>query len=104
MVGIGFVLIIIGATYIIGTYKLIRIMKRRDPEIIPPGTISVVLNNKTVHFNPLLNMDVCSICLSDYDISSLIIRLDCGHIFHRECIYKWIRKKRHCPYCRCQIS
>lgn len=29
--------------------------------------------------------------------------LDCSHIFHRECIGEWIKKKDHCPMCRATI-
>lgn len=32
------------------------------------------------------------------------IKLPCGHIFGRECIYKWSRLENSCPLCRQKIS
>ena len=42
----------------------------------------------------------CSICISDVEINKLMIRLDCNHVFCRECIIKWFEKKVTCPMCR----
>jgi Ring finger domain len=39
----------------------------------------------------------CSICLSS---SPEGIRLPCGHVFHTECITRWLRCKVECPNCR----
>ena len=39
----------------------------------------------------------CSICLS---IGLDGIKLHCGHVFHAECITKWLRCKVECPNCR----
>mmetsp|Transcript_106021 Transcript_106021/g.192915 ORF Transcript_106021/g.192915 Transcript_106021/m.192915 type:complete len:674 (-) Transcript_106021:52-2073(-) len=27
-------------------------------------------------------------------------RLQCGHHFHEQCIMEWLKKAKHCPYCR----
>jgi hypothetical protein len=43
----------------------------------------------------------CSICLETIEILDKIYRLDCGHIFHLECLDKW--NKNTCPYCRRDI-
>lgn len=32
------------------------------------------------------------------------IRLPCGHVFGRECLYKWSRLENSCPLCRHKIS
>jgi len=45
----------------------------------------------------------CSICLEDFEIkdSDIITELpECKHVFHHECIKKWLLLDRHCPYCR----
>ena len=42
----------------------------------------------------------CTICISDVEINKLMIRLDCNHVFCRECIIKWFEKKVTCPMCR----
>ncbi|GFY53336.1 hypothetical protein TNIN_208451 [Trichonephila inaurata madagascariensis] len=43
--------------------------------------------------------ETCSICLEEKPTESL----DCGHVFHVECIRKWLAVKAHCPYCRQEI-
>jgi SUMO ligase MMS21 Smc5/6 complex component len=45
--------------------------------------------------------DVCPICLSNKDKN--IIKLDCGHLFHMECIDNWLDVQQTCPICRRQI-
>ncbi|MGA8164999.1 MAG: RING finger domain-containing protein [Waddliaceae bacterium] len=31
-------------------------------------------------------------------------KLDCSHIFHRECIGEWVKKKHNCPVCRAHVG
>ncbi|CAJ1426570.1 unnamed protein product, partial [Effrenium voratum] len=44
----------------------------------------------------------CVICLSDFEPSSKVTRLACGHVFHASCINIWLLDAKHkwCPY-RC---
>ncbi len=44
-------------------------------------------------------LDHCSICHENYN-SELVRVLDCGHIFHKKCIKKWIKNNPSCPNCR----
>lgn len=30
-------------------------------------------------------------------------RLRCGHQFHEECLFQWLRKAKRCPICRCHM-
>ncbi|OMJ84417.1 hypothetical protein SteCoe_14494 [Stentor coeruleus] len=39
----------------------------------------------------------CSICLS---VGLEGIKLPCGHVFHSECITRWLKCKIECPNCR----
>ena len=45
---------------------------------------------------------VCAICLSDSEMEDELCHLPCneGHIFHRNCIAKWLNVKNQCPSCR----
>jgi hypothetical protein len=48
------------------------------------------------------NEEDCAICyetLKDSDV----IKLKCDHIFHKDCIEKWIEKSGTCPLCRYNI-
>lgn len=40
----------------------------------------------------------CSICLCRNDAGS--VSLDCGHVFHDQCISHWFETIRRCPMCR----
>ena len=43
----------------------------------------------------------CIICLEDMKVGEKIRILECGHLYHYDCINAWIRKKReiNCPIC-----
>ena len=45
--------------------------------------------------------DMCAICLSEMsDISNMVVATNCKHVFCRDCILQWVRKKQICPKCR----
>jgi hypothetical protein len=41
----------------------------------------------------------CTICLIGICDGTKVIT-DCEHIFHKECLYKWLNNNNNCPYCR----
>ncbi|AYV83988.1 MAG: RING/U-box superfamily protein [Hyperionvirus sp.] len=45
----------------------------------------------------------CSICLEDYATGDVIRRLNCPHIFHKNCIDNWLLLQRTCPICRANV-
>lgn len=46
----------------------------------------------------------CSICLQSVKAGTYASALQCGHIFHKRCITRWITKGQSCPMCRAQIT
>ncbi|KAL6506793.1 hypothetical protein OROHE_022230 [Orobanche hederae] len=43
----------------------------------------------------------CSICLSEFDPTTEINRLSCGHVFHKSCLERWLNYwNTTCPLCR----
>ena len=43
----------------------------------------------------------CSICLESFTLTSDIYTTPCGHVFHYECIQKWLESgNQHCSQCR----
>ena len=47
---------------------------------------------------------ICTICLSAFEVGSDIVwssNAACEHVFHEECIEKWLMKQREGPLCPC---
>jgi hypothetical protein len=50
---------------------------------------------------PLCAIHSCAICLNDYSHGEVIQGSNhCQHVFHAECILKWLVKHQDCPICR----
>lgn len=48
-----------------------------------------------------LTTDRCMVCLSDYEPEEDLRLLSCRHIFHKECVDKWLEVgHNNCPACR----
>ena len=43
---------------------------------------------------------ICLICLEEYKNNDMIKKLNCNHIFHSECLKKWLSINAICPTCR----
>ena len=48
--------------------------------------------------------DSCSICTDIYDKKEDVTVLNCGHIYHPNCIKEWGKYKPNCPICKTDIS
>ena len=75
--------------------RLIEILERETGNC---SFIGIVENEKRN------DVEDCIICQETYEIDDIVVTLDCGHIFHRPCISKWIGIKESCPYCRTDIQ
>ncbi|KAK4429772.1 E3 ubiquitin-protein ligase RING1-like [Sesamum alatum] len=45
----------------------------------------------------------CSICLEEFSDGVHGTRLPCRHMFHENCILRWLRRNHVCPLCRYQL-
>ena len=41
----------------------------------------------------------CSICLERFKLDDMINKLNCNHMYHKECLDSWIQNN-NCPLCR----
>ncbi|ULU13433.1 hypothetical protein L3Y34_016141 [Caenorhabditis briggsae] len=48
--------------------------------------------------------DTCTVCLNNFEAGESIRKLPCNHLFHPECIYKWLDINKKCPMCREEID
>ncbi|KAG0441971.1 E3 ubiquitin-protein ligase SIRP1 [Dictyocoela muelleri] len=46
----------------------------------------------------------CSVCINDINIGEKAVKLLCKHIFHKKCIYRWMRVQKSCPICRKDVE
>mmetsp|Transcript_23916 Transcript_23916/g.58014 ORF Transcript_23916/g.58014 Transcript_23916/m.58014 type:complete len:537 (-) Transcript_23916:24-1634(-) len=57
---------------------------------------------RTATSREVASTGTCIVCRDDFsgqpDIS--IVRLSCGHVFHRQCLTSWFRVQQVCPTCR----
>jgi len=46
----------------------------------------------------------CCICSSEFNAMEEISRALCGHVFHSECLGRWLQRSLTCPLCRGQLA
>ena len=46
----------------------------------------------------------CSICLGNIESKRDLITTSCNHNYHIDCLYKWYKNEKTCPYCRDNID
>lgn len=44
--------------------------------------------------------EMCSVCLVEMEVGSIVSRLPCTHEFHVNCVGEWFTRTRSCPMCR----
>uniref|UniRef100_A0A7C9CPN3 RING-type domain-containing protein n=2 Tax=Opuntia streptacantha TaxID=393608 RepID=A0A7C9CPN3_OPUST len=47
---------------------------------------------------------VCCICLAQYVDDDELRELPCSHLFHSECVDKWLKINASCPLCKLEVS
>ena len=46
----------------------------------------------------------CCVCLTDIEMKMSTVLLPCGHMFHDQCIKKWLEQHNTCPLCRFELK
>jgi hypothetical protein len=79
--------------------------QRNNPPRRPAKKVETPLSE--VRLTPVCCADAreiageCPVCLHDFEDREPCCKLVCGHIFHRDCINRWLaRGSRSCPICR----
>ena len=47
---------------------------------------------------------ICSTCRNHYEKRDNVSILPCGHMYHDDCIYSWLRCHGTCPMCRSDVA
>lgn len=64
-------------------------------------TISIDKNDSLSHESTQLQS--CGVCFEVFQVNQLVSwssTSDCEHVFHPQCIQKWLLRHEHCPICR----
>ena len=59
-----------------------------------------MFKNMKSYNEAVANPNNCAVCLKDYERHVEVVILKCEHMFHRECMDKWLREATICPLCR----
>ena len=67
------------------------------------GNIDINSINTLVVCNELPD-NICSVCLEEFKEDDILKKLNCEHIFHKDCLEPWLNNNnRNCPLCRTDI-
>nr|GMD12718.1 E3 ubiquitin-protein ligase RING1-like [Ipomoea batatas]GMD31331.1 E3 ubiquitin-protein ligase RING1-like [Ipomoea batatas]GME06853.1 E3 ubiquitin-protein ligase RING1-like [Ipomoea batatas] len=47
---------------------------------------------------------VCTVCMEGFELGVGGKKLPCDHIFHQNCLTKWLSLHKSCPLCRFKVS
>lgn len=47
--------------------------------------------------------DECTICFDKMSVGDAAMRIPCGHLFHEDCVRKWLESSNMCPVCRYEL-
>lgn len=68
-----------------------------------PASASAVRRLKSVVFgerNGGCRETSCAICIDDFEATSVLSVMPCGHGFHSACLDEWLKRSNLCPLCR----
>ena len=62
------------------------------------------LKRLEIKYTNQYNFNQCTICIENFNENEKIIKLNCDHLFHKQCIQTWIKQKEMCPNCNHPLS
>ncbi|KAL0421458.1 UNVERIFIED_CONTAM: E3 ubiquitin-protein ligase [Sesamum latifolium] len=84
------------------------LMARRPAKIVIEELDTVVVNSDdggrgSGEGSSTSATEPCCICFEEFSDGEHGTRLPCGHMFHEDCILRWLRGNHVCPLCRYQL-
>ncbi|KAJ6677857.1 F6A14.12 PROTEIN-RELATED [Salix viminalis] len=65
-----------------------------------PATKSSIDALERVVFDVPAAASDCAVCLEEISAGSEVIPMPCSHVYHSDCIVKWLQTSHSCPLCR----
>jgi len=75
-----------------------------EHEGAPPATEEALSNLKEFDYVSGKESEMCAICHDDFGESQRISQLPCEHMYHKDCVTKWLKMHDICPMCRSPIQ
>jgi hypothetical protein len=76
---------------------------REPPRPQPPKRVALV--DYEVSAEDFRGAMECCVCLTQFGCRERgVVRLKCGHVFHRTCLEPWFKEHHTCPMCRTDID
>ncbi|KAL4633674.1 hypothetical protein ACB092_04G139600 [Castanea dentata] len=69
-------------------------------EPIPATKCSIKALEKVRFQQGLKSVQECVICMEEFHNGSEVTRMPCSHIYHGDCIVRWLETSHICPLCR----
>ncbi|KAL2517632.1 RING/U-box superfamily protein [Abeliophyllum distichum] len=88
------------------TYKFkVKIKNSNDNKCNPDADEGGIVAAGTEKERLLSGEDaICCICLAKYLNSDELRELPCSHLFHKECVDKWLKINATCPLCKAEVD
>jgi hypothetical protein len=85
-------------------YSSLTDLRNRIPTAYPKSD-DVQVNLKSISYETCgKKYETCSVCMEDYTNKDIVSVLDCGHIYHTNCIKDWgDNYNPSCPLCKTVI-
>ncbi|GMN40283.1 hypothetical protein TIFTF001_009498 [Ficus carica] len=79
------------------TARVLRESAEQEVRTVP-ATESSVEALKEMSVDATTAAECCTICLEE--LSMVVTQMPCSHVFHKECIVRWLQSSHSCPLCR----
>uniref|UniRef100_A0A7N2R7R7 RING-type E3 ubiquitin transferase n=1 Tax=Quercus lobata TaxID=97700 RepID=A0A7N2R7R7_QUELO len=77
------------------------IMRDHEGKLIRATKSSIeALEKVTLQQDELDSVATCVICTQEFEAGLEVTRMPCSHVYHEECIVKWLKRSNVCPLCR----
>lgn len=91
-----------GLFFIINNFFNVGGRQQENPN--PPADKNVVLNLKEIVVDEKnekqMNEKECTICQENFKAKEIGKELKCNHLYHKDCIERWLKMHSTCPCCR----
>ncbi|KAK6133688.1 hypothetical protein DH2020_032598 [Rehmannia glutinosa] len=51
----------------------------------------------------VVSTGACVVCMEEFSGECEVVSMPCEHVFHEDCIKKWLRTSHYCPVCRFEM-